>query len=265
MAQQVFSNDDLRKKILSYVVYDVYKCNLCGEKCSPLDSILYKQKYQDIEHFDDDDGGVYYKNYKFDDDALLCNSFTTKFYKSYRYRWLHKNCCNHFIMTGTHDIPVYNVLCNYIHNNNTPYSKLKKNGLVNKAGEDLITLIQDGNLLFKKHTNKKTQGKAEYFEKLMYKLLVDDMNEITKYHKENFENYEKKIEEKKQYLIKSKTIKFIRKIRPELFTKILIKKYQNKDINFKTFLKNMENINHKYKNFTHNLEIEIYDNNYELN
>jgi len=254
--QQVFSSDDLRKNILSYVVNDVYKCSLCDGVCSPLDSILYKQKTNIIVHFDED-GNEYVEKHTenakqitfIHPDIILCKEFTSEYHYDYKYSWTHKNCCNHFSMIGEYfKVPMYSRLCAYIRNFDTPYSKIKTTGNVNQAGNNIITLIQDGNLLFKKHKNKKTQEKAEYFENLMYNEAVKNLNVNKKIIKKRFEVIQDgEISERRERLKQRGLKDMLQKIRPEIFTNILIEKYNKKEINFETFKKNMIDINtYKY-------------------
>lgn len=262
-AQQVFSSDDLRKKILSYVVYDVYKCSLCGSNCSPLDSILYKEKENEIQCIAIEP----YSDYLFDIDDIDRNTdillvkegnIKAEYHYSYKYFWIHKNCfCNGDLYYHQHyrEQQFLHNIINYIYNNNTPYSKIKNNGYVNKAGEDLKNLIKYGNLLFKKHKNKKTQEKAEYFENLMYELALKNMNKLTETYKKIFKNANKIINEITEKVKKGILHNLLVRIRPELFTKIIIKKYQKKDIDFISFMSYMEDMKHEYKFHRHNLKI----------
>lgn len=261
--QQVFSSDDLRKNILSYVVYDVYKCSLCGECCSPLDSILYKQKTNLLIHFDEY-GNKYVETYTENNkqiqfiapNIILCNEFTTKYHYYYYYNWTHKSCCNHYAMIGEwFKVPMYSSLCSYIDNFHTRYSKIKTNGNVNKDGNDIINLIKDGNLLFTKHKNKKTQEKAEYFENLMYEEAGRIICIKTTVVKKRFEVANDELNERRERLKQHKTKEMLCLIRPEIFTNMLIKKYQEKEIDFNTFRKNMINIE-TYR-YNDNLQIQI--------
>ena len=250
---------------MSYVVYDVYKCSLCGSNCSPLDSILYKEKTNTIIHFDED-GNEYVEKHTenakqithIKEDVLLCNEFTTEYHENYKYSWTHKNCCNHYSMIGpVCSVPMYGRLCAYIRVFDTPYSKIKTTGNVNKNGNDIIDLIKDGNLLFKKHKHKKTQEKAEYFEYLMYSEAVKHIINRTAIVKKRFEVANGELNERREHIKKKMLRHMLYKIRPELFTNILIKKYHKKEINFETFKKNMIDII-RYRH-NDNLEINMID------
>ena len=76
--QKAFACDDLRKNILSYVVCDNYICCECGQKCSPLDSVLYKEKKHKIIHFDE--YGDEYTDFKIPPILLLCCSIDTEYH-----------------------------------------------------------------------------------------------------------------------------------------------------------------------------------------
>lgn len=270
--QQVFSSDDLRKKILSYVVYDVYKCSFCGECCSPLDSILYKEKTHIIVHFDED-GNEYVENY-FENsktvafipqNIMLCNEFTTEYHQHYKYTWTHKNCCNHYASNGIRIAPMYMFLHEYINHTGTIYYNIKTNGSPDCKGEHLKELLYDGNLLFKnhcdgnslfkKHKHKKRQEKAEYFENLMYKIAVTKINLKNSIAKKRFETANDGLNERRERIKQNKTKEMLQIIRPEIFTNMLIKKYQQKEINFNTFRKSISYIEtYRYNNNLHIIE-----------
>jgi hypothetical protein len=246
--QQVFSCDDLRKKILSYVVNDVYKCKCCNHKCSPLDSVLYKQKNQRLYH-NDLEGGFWCGGY-IDDDELLERGYKdSELNIVYTGGWIHTYCLTNGEFNYFHKIT------DYLKWNATPFTKLKKNGRCSAIAEHLINLINDGNLLFKKHKNEKTQKQADYFEKLFYQLFVDEINKQTKLYKKELENADEKINNEIKKIKRKKAIDITRTIRPELFTNTIIKMYKNKIINFETFMKNMEDMKYQYKYHQHNLQI----------
>jgi hypothetical protein len=270
--QQVFSGDDLRKKILSYVVYDVYKCSLCGGKCSPLDSILYKQKTHKIIHFDED-GNEYVEKYWeygtqttiIHPDIILCNEFITEYDYDYKYSWTHKNCCNHYAMCGIKIFPMYILLKDYINNNGTPYHNIKNNGHPDSRGQYLKTLLYDGNFLFQefkfisdvdkeeKKRRKNIKPKADYFENLMYNIAVTEIKRKNSIAKNRFEIANGEINERRERIKKTRLKEMLQIIRPEIFTNMLIKKYQQKEINFRTFHRNMMDIN----NYRHNENLQI--------
>jgi hypothetical protein len=264
--QQVFSSDDLRKKILSYVVYNVYKCSLCGYKCSPLDSILYKQKTHRIIHFDEDGNEYVEKYFEYGtqttfipENIILCNEFKTEYHYDYKYNWTHKDCCNHYVSIGTHIAPMYLMLHQFINRAKTSYHNIKNDGDPDIRGQLLQELLYDGNLLFqefkwgykdKKELNriKKLKPKADYFENLMYNIAVTEIKRKNSIAKNRFETANGEINERRQRIKQSKIKEMLQIIRPELFTKILIKLYNKKIIDFNDFKRNMVDINnYKYK------------------
>lgn len=269
--QQVFSSDDLRKKILSYIVYDVYKCSLCGSNCSPLDSILYKEKKHTIIHFDEN-GNEYVEKYTdngkqvtfIHEDVILCNEFITEYQYDYKYSWTHKDCCNHYVSNGIHIAPMYRLIHDYINNYGTPFHNIKINGDPDSRGEYLKTLLYDGNFLFQEFKwgykdkdelkrIKKLKPKADFFENIMYDLSRRNLKLRNSFIKNRFEIANDEINKRRERIKQSKIKEILKIIRPEIFTNMLIKKYKNKEINYETFKKNMIDIN-TYK-YNDNLKI----------
>lgn len=227
-SKKVFACDDLRREILSYIVCDNYTCCECGNKCSPLDSVLLKEKKNEVIHFDengneyiDSISGVSRHKTYIPEHVLLCSEITTEFHCRYNNKWIHKWC---FSNTNKTD-----ALTKFIKEYETDYARTKA------QKTKLINLIEDGNLLFIKHRLKISQEKANYYEHLWYKIMVNDIIKNTIQNKEIFEKSGKQLKERIEYIKKVGIRRILDQIRPELFTKLVAKMYINKQINYKTF------------------------------
>ena len=234
--QKVFACDDLRKNILSYVVCDNYICCECGQKCSPLDSVLYKHKTHKIKHFDEygNEYGNEFTDFKIPKIPLLCCNIDTEYHYTYKNKWIHKKC---FYVNPKQFLT--NDYREHIMTENSKYAdtRLKKT--------KLYQLICDGNLLFQRHRLKKTREKAKYYEELWYRILVNKMNLVTKIDEEKFKNSKNIIENKTQTIIQQNAVQKTYTIREELFIILLTTMFYKKQINYSQFKEKMKSIQYK--------------------